>query len=77
MSVSGSHAVADLDDFACQLHEPLDELVGDRVDDVEALGRGADLAGVQVAGPDRAAHGHVEVGVLADDERVDAAESRG
>ena len=52
----------------------VDELVSDLLDDVDALGRGADLAGVEEARPGGAAHGDVEVGVVEDDERIDAAE---
>ena len=73
MSVFGIHAVADLD-ASSRARRTARRTRGDRLDDVDALGRGADLAGVEEAGPGGAAHGHVEVGVLEDDERVDAAE---
>ena len=55
--------------------ERLEVVVVDVVDDVEALGRGADLARVQERGPGAAAGGDLDLGgdVGADDERVLAA----
>ncbi len=72
MSVSGLRGIAD-DDLPGQLDEPLGKRIGDRVDDVEALGRRADLARIEIARPHRTARGDIEVGVLADDEGIDAA----
>ena len=54
--------------------ESLDERLGDRLDDVDALGRGADLTVVEEARPRRARHRDVEIGVLEHDQRIDAAE---
>jgi hypothetical protein len=56
------------------LDESLDERSRDRLDDVDAFRGGADLSVVQEAGPRRTRHRHVEVGVLEDYQRVDAAE---
>ena len=47
---------------------------GDRFDDVDALGGGADLSVVEEARPRRARHRDVEVGVFEDDQRIDAAQ---
>ena len=52
------------------LGDALDELRRETLVDVDALGGGADLAGVEQRGPGHARHGDVEVGVLGDDEGV-------
>ena len=75
MSVFGVERVAD-DQRARVVDERLEVVVVDRLEDVEALGRGADLAGVQEGGPRAALRGDVDRRrhVGADDERVLAAE---
>ena len=73
MSTSRVHPVAQPDGLGVR-DKSLDERVGNRLDEVDALGRRADLAGVEEAGPGDAGHGHVEVGVGKHDARVDAAE---
>jgi hypothetical protein len=60
-------------DFARQLREPFYETVGDSVDYVETLRGRADLAGVQKTGPHGPTSYDVEVHVLADDKKIDAA----
>ena len=54
--------------------ELLDELVGDRLVDVEALDGEAGLAAVEEAADARRADGGVDVGVVEDDHRIGAAE---
>ena len=56
------------------LDDPLDERVVDRVDGVDALDRGADLARVREAAPRDRLRGAIEVGVGADDRGRLAAE---
>ena len=66
------HRVAGLQRAERRL-EPLQELVGELVDDDESLGRAAGLAGIVHPAPDRPGDGVVEVGVLEHDEGVAAA----
>ena len=56
------------------LDQPLAERVVDVVEHDDPARRGAALAGVREGGGDRPAHGVPEIGVVADDERVLAAE---
>ena len=75
MSVRGVERVAE-DEALGVLDEGGDVVVVDVVHHVEALGRGADLAGVEEGGPGAAAGGDLELvggDVGADDERVLAA----
>ena len=67
------HRVAGLERRERRL-ELLQELVGDRVDDDEPLGRAAGLSGVVHPAPDGPFDGVVEVGVFEHDEGVAAAE---
>ncbi len=56
------------------LNQPLDEVRGDALLDVDPLGRRTHLSGIEEPSPGGAGDGGVEVGVGEDDERIDAAE---
>ena len=57
-----------------EFHDALGEVVGDTIEDINALGAGADLAGIQKRGPRAGAAGDIEVGIAANDERIVATE---
>ncbi|MNP80229.1 hypothetical protein D3C76_1782620 [compost metagenome] len=61
--------VADFE-LAGRLDEFAGELINDAVFDDQALGRGADLAGVLITADHRGFDGSIEVGVGQHDERV-------
>src|SRR5207237_9075793 len=54
--------------------EAINELLGHALEHIEALARSADLTHVEIRGPDRAAHRHLQINIIADDERIVAAE---
>ena len=52
------------------LDDALDETRGDALVDVDTLGGGADLPGVEQRGPGHTGYGDLQVGVFGDDEGV-------
>ena len=64
--------IADLQ-LAYVFHESLRELLDDRLHQIDAFGSGANLPGIQQTRPSDARHCHIQIGVLENDERIDAA----
>src|SRR5947209_12443408 len=65
----GTHWIAD-PKRAGKLDELVDELRRDRIENIKALARSADLAHVQIRRPHGAAHGHVQIDVVTDNKRI-------